>query len=342
MFGKKCYVIAEIGNNHCGEIDLCIKTIKEAKISGASAVKLQKRSNRDLFTQKFYQSSYENPNSYGKTYGEHRNFLELSNQEMIQARKCAKEIGIDFICTPFDNKSVDFLSKYLELDAWKIASADLRNRQLQDRISETSTKKIPIIFSTGGYTLEDGANTANYLKDKFEEIAILHCISSYPTKPSLVNLNCIKTLKKALDNNVHVGYSSHDNGIAISLAARVIGAEVIEKHFTLDRSLKGTDHAMSANPTMLRKLVRDLDKIDQSMGSGIKDRLEEEEKPLIKMIKSPYTNKELNLGDTLQKFDINFKVPFTGIDFEDAKSFVGKTLKRKMKVEEPIKFKDLE
>ena len=341
MFGEKCYVIAEIGNNHCGDIDLCIKTIEEAKICGASAVKLQKRSNKDLFTKKFFDSPYENPNSYGTTYGKHRDFLELSNNEMIKARKCAKELNIDFICTPFDNNSVDFLSKHLELDAWKIASADLRNRELQDRISQTSTKKIPIILSTGGYTLEDGKNTVNYLKDKFSEIAVLHCISSYPTKPSLVNLTCINSLKNLLGKNFHVGYSSHDNGIAISLAARVIGAEVIEKHFTLDRSLKGTDHAMSANPTMLRKLVRDLEKIDQSLGNGKKSRLIEEEKPLIKMIKSPYTNKKISSGTTLDNSDIIFKVPFTGIDFEDAQCMLGKKLKRNMEFEEPIFANDL-
>ena len=341
MFGEQCYVIAEIGNNHCGDIDLCIKTIEEAKACGSSAVKLQRRSNKDLFTTSFYQSPYDNPNSYGVTYGEHRDFLELSDSEMIKARKCAKDIGIDFICTPFDIPSVDFLSTHLELDAWKIASADLRNRQLQKRIISGENREIPIIISTGGYSLKDAKDTVDYLKNDFKKISVLHCISSYPTPPSLVNLSCIQALKDLLDNDVYVGYSSHDNGIALSLASRVLGAAVIEKHFTLDRSMKGTDHAMSANPTMLRKLVKDLEKIDESIGNGHKTRLDQEEKPLIKMIKSPYAKRKLTKDHVLCMEDISFKVPYTGIDFKDAETMIGKTLKKDLNFESQINLEDL-
>jgi sialic acid synthase len=344
MFNNnRCYVIAEIGNNHCGDVDLCLRIIDEAKMCGADAVKLQRRSNRDLFTEEFFNSPYDNPNSYGSTYGEHREFLELSDEEMIICREYARKQNVDFLCTAFDLPSVEFIAANLDIDAWKLASSDLRNRTLQRLIMESASGKslVPIIISTGGYTIEDALHAVEFLKKKSSDIGVLHCISSYPTAPENVNLSCINSMKNQLPNDVFVGYSSHDNGIALSLAARAHGALIIEKHFTVDRSMKGTDHAMSASPTMMRALVRDIRKYEAAIGDGQKSRLVVEEKPLQKMIKSPYLTTMLAAGSIISEGSLVFKVPYTGVDYLDAEKFFGQRLAKDMRRGEPLLEKDL-
>lgn len=325
---KGCYIIAEIGNNHCGSLDLCIKTIEEAHKCGASAVKLQKRCNNALFADELFNQPYDHPNSYGATYGEHRQRLELSEEDFVQARRCANDLGIDFLCTPFDEPSAVFLGDRLQLDGWKIASADLRNRRLFSVITRYLRDDSPLIISNGGYSLEETLDTVTHVLKYTQKVAALHCISSYPCLPKHVNLAAMVELQSHLPKSVVVGYSSHDNGTAIPLAARVLGAQVIEKHFTLDRSFKGTDHAMSANPTMLRRLVKELNIIDESIGSKCKVREEHEVKPLFKMIKSPYAAGGLEAGHTIREEDFEFRVPFTGLDYADACLLIGKRLKR--------------
>ncbi len=189
---KNIFVIAEIGHNHMGSIKEAFKLIEAAKKSGADAVKLQKRDNKSLYTKAFYDSPYENPNSYGKTYGEHRDFLEFGKKEYSKLIKFSKKIGINLFATPFDFKSIKFLKK-LNMPLYKIASADLTNTPLQIEIAKTGK---PVILSTGGGTFKDIDRAVQNIKKFNNKIAVLHCTASYPAEITDMNLSIISKLKK--------------------------------------------------------------------------------------------------------------------------------------------------
>lgn len=322
-----CYVIAEIGHNHQGNLENCKKLFLEAKLSGANAVKLQKRNNKKLYTKSFYNSPYNNPNSYGETYGLHREFLEFDKDQYQALKKYAKEIDITFFATPFDFDSVDFLEE-INLPFYKIASADVTNLPLIDYVA---SKKKPIIFSTGGCTEKDIERVYNHLKKNNSEFALLHCISSYPTPPELVNLELIPYYKKKF--NCIIGFSSHDNGPALSLASYVKGARIIEKHFTLDRSLKGTDHAMSLAPSGLRKLIKDLRKTEKALGNGVKTFQDGEKEPIKKMAKKIVSSKAIKKGTIIQLEHLEFKSPGDGLPPYLAYEIIGKKLTKDVEYE---------
>jgi len=230
------------------------------------------------------------------------------------------------------------IADHLAVDGWKLASSDLRNRLMQRLIAKKTPQqdRVPIVISNGGYSIEDAINTVEFLRGSFSEIGVLHCISSYPTAPENVNLRCITSMIEQLPDGVFVGYSSHDNGAALSLAARVLGAQIIEKHFTIDRSMKGTDHPMSASPTMMRALTRDIRRYETAIGDGIKARLAVEEKPLEKMIKSPYLRDPCPAGSTISEDMFVFKVPYTGIDYVDFETFLGRRLEQDKRAGEAL------
>jgi len=329
-----CYVIAEIGHNHQGNLENCKKLFLEAKLSGVNAVKLQKRNNKKLYTKSFYNSPYINSNSYGETYGLHREFLEFNKDQYLALKKYAKEINITFFATPFDFDSVDFLEE-INLPFYKIASADVTNLPLIDYVA---SKKKPIIFSTGGCTEKDIERVYNYLKKNDSEFALLHCVSSYPTPPELVNLDLISYYKKKF--KCVIGFSSHDNGPTLSLASYVKGARIIEKHFTLDRSLKGTDHPMSLAPSGLRKLVKDLRKTKKAMGNGVKTFQAGEKEPIKKMAKKIVSSKAIKKG-VIIKFDhLEFKSPGDGLAPYLAYEIIGKKLIKDVEYEHTFELSD--
>jgi sialic acid synthase len=330
-----CYVIAEIGHNHQGNFEKCKQLFMEAKLAGADAVKLQKRDNKILYTKSFYNSEYVNENSYGKTYGLHREFLEFNKKQYIALKKYAKQINITFFATPFDFKSVDFLEE-IDLPFYKVASADITNTPLIEYIA---SKKKPMIVSTGGCREVDVIRVYKLLKRKKIQFALLHCVSSYPTSPNLVNLKLIENYKKKF--KCIVGFSSHDNGIALSLASHLYGAQIIEKHFTLDRSLKGTDHAMSLAPSGLKKLVRDLKKVDMAKGTGKKIFLEEEKEPIKKMSKKIVAAKEIKKNTVLNLSHFDFKSPGDGIPPYLVEKLIGKKLKKNVTKEYSFKIEDI-
>ena len=331
---SSCYIIAEIGHNHQGDLENCKKLFLEAKLSGANAVKLQKRNNKKLYTKSFYNSPYINPNSYGETYGLHREFLEFNKDQYFELKKYAKEIKITFFATPFDFDSVDFLEE-INLPFYKIASADVTNLPL---IEYVASKNKPIIFSTGGCTEEDIDRVYNYLKKNNTKFALLHCVSSYPTPPELVNLELITYYRKKFD--CIIGFSSHDNGTALSLASYVKGARIIEKHFTLDRSLKGTDHPMSLAPTGLRKLIKDLKKTEKALGNGVKSFQSEEKAPIQKMAKKIVASKIIKKGTLIELKHLEFKSPGDGLPPYLVKEIIGKKLNRDVDYEHTFKLSD--
>lgn len=274
-----CYVIAEIGHNHGGSVETCKQMFKAAKEAGANAAKLQKRDNRTLYTDKFYNQPYNSENAFGPTYGIHREVLEFSRSQYLLLQEYAKEIGITFFATAFDLPSLDFLLE-LDMSAIKIASGDLTNLPL---LSAARRAGKPVILSTGGGAFNDV--WAAHADLKGSDHAILQCTSGYPAKHEELNLNVLEAYSAAFPNTV-IGFSDHSNGIAMAPLAYAKGARIIEKHFTLDRTLKGTDQAFSLEPAGLRKLVRDLRRTRDALGDGVKSRYPSEYAPLSKQWKN--------------------------------------------------------
>ena len=334
--GNEIYIVAEIGHNHRGNIEEAKRLFKAAKTAGANAVKLQKRDNKSLYTKAFYNQIYDNPNSYGETYGKHREALEFNFNQYKELQEYAKSIKIDFFATPFDPESVDFLEK-LNMQAYKIASADLTNSPLQEKIAKLSK---PNFLSTGGGTLEDIKRAAKLILKYNKNLTILHCTASYPAKLEDMNLSVIKTLKKEFPE-LRIGLSDHENGIDAGVIAYMLGARAFEKHFTLSHANKGTDHAFSLEPRGLTNFVRNIKRVDIMMGSEIKKILESEKKPLFKMKKSIVAKKNLNANHTIQLEDLAFKSPGGGLDPYRYKEIIGKKLNSDVKEEDLILFDNL-
>jgi sialic acid synthase len=332
----KSFIIAEIGHNHKGSLEIAKKLFFSAKNCGANAVKLQKRDNSSLYTKNFYNKIYNSENSYGKTYGLHRESLEFGKKEYKELINYAKNIDIEFLCTPFDFKSLIFLEE-LNIKAYKIASADLVNLPLQAAIAKT---KKPIFLSTGGGNYKDIERAVKNIKSINKNLAILHCTAAYPVELKDMNLNIIKVLKKKYPNNL-IGLSDHENGIDAAPLAYMLGARIFEKHFTLDRSWKGTDHAFSLEPEGLRKLIRNLQRIPLILGSKSKKILSSEKKPLQKMYKSIVASRNLKIGTVLKYSDISFKSPGGGLKPYEYKKILNKKNKIEIQKDQLILIKNL-
>ena len=332
----KLYIVAEIGHNHRGDLEEAKKLFREAKNAGANAVKLQKRDNKSLYTKKFYNQIYDNPNSYAETYGKHREVLEFDFDQYKELQIYAKEINIDFFATPFDLKSINFLEK-LNMPAYKIASADITNSPLQEEIAKLGK---PIFLSTGGSTMEDIKRAADLILKHNKDLTILHCTASYPVNLKDMNLAVITTLKKEF-KNLRIGLSDHENGIDAAVVAYMLGARAFEKHFTLNHANKGTDHAFSLEPVGLTKFVRNIKRVDIMMGSETKKLLESEKKPLFKMKKSIYAKRKLKANHIVRFEDLAFKSPGGGLDLYKYKEIIGKKLNSDIEEEDLILLENL-
>lgn len=274
-----CYVIAEIGGNHGGSLDTALQMIRIAAACGASAVKFQTRDNRTLYSDALLNAPYENENSYGKTYGEHREALELSTASLVHCVNEAVMSKVDCFSTAFDEASVDKIVG-LGMPAIKIASGGLTDQRL---LRHAALSGLPIILSTGGGTMNEIDAAMSLIVNYTERVALLHCTAAYPVRCwSEHNLRCIQTLREAYPEYV-IGWSGHDSGIAMATAAYALGARIVEKHFTLDRSSKGTDHSFSLEPSGLTKLCRDLKRTHAALGDGTKRYLPSEVAPIAKM-----------------------------------------------------------
>jgi sialic acid synthase len=270
-----CYVIAEIGHNHQGSLDKARELFRAAKEAGAHAVKLQKRDNKGLYTRAAYNRPYDNENSFGSTYGEHREFLEFGLNEYKALQQYAAELKVDFFSTAFDLASADFL-KGLDVPAYKIASGDLKSGPLLKYVASFGK---PMIISTGGALLDDVRRAYDTVMPINPQLAILQCTAGYPAAFEELDLGVISTYRREFPAAV-IGFSSHDNGIAMPVAAYTLGARIVEKHFTLNRAMKGTDHAFSLEPLGLKKMVRDLERTHAAMGNGDKKIYESEKAPI--------------------------------------------------------------
>ena len=332
-----CYVIAEIGHNHQGDLETAFKLIDEAKASGADAVKLQKRDNRSLYTRDYFARPYDNPNSFGPSYGEHREMLEFGLDEYRALREHAAQAGIALFATAFDNPSLRFLEE-LDVPAYKVASGDLTNIPLVRAIASTGK---PMILSTGAGTLEDVLRAHVAASELNPQVAVLQCTAAYPPDWEELDLRVIETYRELFPTSV-VGFSSHDSGIAMAVAAYVLGARIVEKHFTLNRAMKGTDHAFSLEPQGLGKMVRDLRRTRAALGDGTKRMFPSEAEPAVKMGKKLVAARELPAGHVLTEADVEARSPGDGLPPYELDRIVGRALRRPVTAETTLTLELLE
>jgi N-acetylneuraminate synthase/sialic acid synthase len=331
------FVIAEIGHNHQGKLDTCKQMFLSAKEAGADAVKLQKRNNKTLYTKALYNEPYNSENSYAAIYGDHREALEFSKDQYVELIRYAKEIGIIFFATAFDFESLDFL-KDLDMPAYKIASGDLLNTPLQRKVAELGK---PVLLSTGGGTFVDIKRAVENILKYNDQLIVFHCTASYPANVEDMNLLVIPELKKIFPNII-IGLSDHENGIDAASVGYMLGARVFEKHFTLNRSWKGTDQSFSLEPEGLRKLIRNLNRIPVLLGSSDKQLLESEKRPLKKMAKTLVAKANLTVGHQLTEDDIAIKSPGGGLPPYELDNIIGKILKKDLQEDDHILFEDLQ
>ena len=332
-----CYVIAEIGHNHQGEVEKAKELFRVAKECGADAVKLQKRDNRSLFTRELYNKPYEHRNSFGRTYGEHREFLEFGRDEYVELKRYAEdELGITFFATAFDMPSADFLAE-LNVPAFKIASGDLRNIPLLKHVAQFQK---PMIISTGASGMGNIRRAYEAIMPINSQLAILQCTANYPTPPEEMNLRVIQTLRDEFPDVV-MGLSDHYNGIAMAVAAYVLGARIVEKHFTLNHTWRGSDHAMSLEPVGMRKMVRDLRRACVALGDGVKRIYPAEEKALGKMGKGLVAARDLPAGHVLTFKDVAIKSPNLGLPPYELENIIGRKLTKSLAVDEGIHWEAL-
>lgn len=303
------FIIAEIGSNHQGDPELCEKMIIAAADCGAHAVKLQKR-DVSMFTKTMRNSPYQNENSFGATYGEHREALDwFGEKEFRRFRSVALKHGILFGATPFDEAQALFLKK-IGLDFWKIDSARAKtNRRFVNFVASLGE---PMIISCGAMDLNEVHDLVANVQGINDNFALLHCISKYPADDKDLQLTFIKELAYWYPGLL-IGFSCHHEGIDPVKYARVMGASIFEVHFTLRRAAKGTDNAFSLEPNGLRKLCEDLPRVWGMLGSGDRRVLQDELSGFpSKMGSGLYLRKKLQAGNVINLDDIVIKSPVAG------------------------------
>ena len=319
--GHGVFIIAEVGINHQGDVNIAVKLIEEAKKCGADAVKFQKRSINRILTREGLDMPYENPNSFGNTYGEHKQALELNESDYKELKSCCEENDIIFCASGWDEESIDFLDE-IGVPFFKMASADLTNHPLLDH---TSRKGKPIFLSTGMANMQDVKDAYRVVSLNNDQVGILQCTSTYPSKFDEINLNVINTYKREFPDAV-IGFSGHENGIAIPPVAVALGACIIEKHFTLDRTMKGSDHAASLEPQGFVKMVRDIHHVSEALGSYDKAIQKSEEPIFTKLAKSIVSLRDISAGSLLKSEDLTTKGPGTGISPARISDVIGRTV----------------
>ena len=316
--GHPTYIIAEIGVNHNGMVPLAFELIDKAIDSGVDAVKFQKRNLEKLYPKKML----ENVNVGEKNMAYLLPILqqvELSDEDYYRIKEYCDKKGITFICSPFDIDSADFLDN-LGVPAFKVASADMINLPL---LSHLVKKDKPMIISTGMSRMEEVEFTVDFLREKDADFALLHCNSAYPAAFEDINLSFMNQLRKF---GVPVGYSGHERGIAISTVAAAMGANIIERHITLDRTMDGPDHAASLEPHGFAKMVRDIRQVEMALGSGDEKFMSRGEILNREVLaKSLVAARDIKAGEVLTEEMITVKGPGQGLSPQRYKDLVGRT-----------------
>jgi sialic acid synthase SpsE len=336
------YLIGEIGQNHNGSVDIARLLIDlvcrgvegfgiDSMLPGMNAIKLTKRDLNAELSQSMYDRPYEGPNSFGKTYGQHREFLELSDAQHHELQHYAKEKGLEFVETLCGLGCLSLLDRFLP-DRIKVASRDLTNLPLLDAIAAA---KIPVILSTGMADKADLDRALSTITRHHENISILHCVSEYPTKPHNVNLATIKYLI-AQYPNFTIGYSDHTIGISTPVCAVAMGARIIEKHITIDRRMKGTDQAGSLGPDGVYRMVRDIRMLELSLGVEDLFVCKDISETRKKLERSVATRRDLLRGHIITELDIHLLSPGDGVSWIERGSLVGRAINRDIPANEII------
>lgn len=336
------YIIGEIGQNHNGSVDIA-KLIVELiarpvhvdefpiNLKPMNAVKMTRRDLNEELTTTQMNRIYDTPNSFGRTYGEHRAFLELDDEAHFEVYKFAKEKGLDFVETLCAKGCLSLL-KLFTPDYLKVASRDLTNLPLLAAMAET---KIPIILSTGMAGKKELDDALEVITHYHNDISILHCVSQYPTHPENLNLNTILYLKEHY-GKYHIGFSDHTIGISAPVVAVGMGAEIIEKHITIDRHMKGTDQAGSLGPDGVNRMVRDIRICEKWLGT--KDLYIDKSvaSAKVKLERSIATRKDLHIGDVITEDDLHMLSPGDGFKWSQVNEVIGKTVQVEIPANEVI------
>lgn len=320
--GQPCFIVAEAGVNHNGQIELAKRLVGVAIRAGADAVKFQKRSIPAILIREALDMPYVKPNSLGATYGEHRERLELSEEAYWELVELCRKEGITFLASAWDKRSADFVEE-LGVPAFKIASADLTNLPLVEHIAR---KRKPIIMSTGMSEMEEVADAVNTVLRVHDQLILLQCTSAYPSEYVDLNLRAIETLRREF--GCLVGYSGHERGLATTEAVVALGACVVERHFTLDRTLPGPDHAASLEPRGLELLVRDIRHVEAALGSPQKRLLPSEIPVRQRLAKSVVAARDIPAGRRITGDDLTVKGPGTGISPRHLGKLIGVVARR--------------
>lgn len=307
---KKVFIIAEAGVNHNGSIELAKQLIDKGAEAGVDAVKFQSFKADKLVTVNAEKADYQKANMGNNKDNQYEMIkkLELDYDKHQELMDYATEKGVMFLSSAFDLESIDLLVE-LDLSVFKIPSGEITNLPYLRKIART---KKPIILSTGMASMGEIEDAIRILKDNgSKEITVLHCNTEYPTPMNDVNLTAMNTIKEAF--KVNIGYSDHTLGIEIPIAAVALGAEVIEKHFTLDKTMEGPDHKASLEPKELQEMVRSIRNIEMALGDGIKTPTvsERKNKPIAR--KSIVAKSMINIGEAYSEENLDIKRPGTGI-----------------------------
>jgi N,N'-diacetyllegionaminate synthase len=307
--GEPVLVIAEAGVNHNGQLERALELVSVARAAGADAVKFQLYRPEEQVSRAARTALYQREQTGADSMLEMARSYELpwESHRAIAAR--CREAGIAYMSSCFDREAVDFLVQ-LGGESVKVGSGELTNYPLLAHISATG---LPILLSTGMSTLEDVAGAVEHIRASGESpLALFQCVSNYPADPATVNLRAMETMRRAF--NLPVGFSDHTPGSAVAAAAVALGACMVEKHFTLDKTLPGPDHAMSLDPSELQDYVKAMRTAESALGDGIKRPVQTELETLVAARRSIVSARRIHAGENLDESNVTLKRPATGID----------------------------
>ena len=335
---SECFIIAEAGVNHNGDLNNAILLADLAKEAGANAVKFQLYDAKEQVSKYAESAPYQRKGTGKKTMFSMSKLYDLPWENHRKISEHCRNIGIAYMSSCFDKNAVDFLIDDLKSDCIKIGSGEITNYPL---LSYIAKKNVSIILSTGMCSLDDVKGSINHIRKYGNPpIIILHCVSNYPANEIHLNLKAMITLEKEF--KCLIGYSDHSEGEIASTIAVALGAKIIEKHFTIDKNLPGPDHAMSLNPTQLKFFIDNIRLTEKILGTGIKEPTSGELKMIKYARRSVVSLKNINKGDKIEKDNISLKRPSTGIDPRFVDKIIGRRVNRDIKSDMPITWEMLD
>lgn len=328
-------IIAEAGVNHNGSLAIARKMVVTAKEAGADYIKFQTFCPRKLVSKSARKADYQKQTTgIEESQLEMLDRLALNQEDFLDLREYCQSQGIGFLSTPFDLESIRFLDK-LDMDFWKIPSGEVTNLPYLLEIAKTRKS---VVMSTGMCELKEVETAVKYLEEGgTREITLLHCNTEYPTPMKDVNLKAMQTLKKAFSRPV--GYSDHTQGIEVSIAAAAMGANILEKHFTLNRAMEGPDHSASLEPGELKAMVKAVRNVERAMGNGRKESSESEKKNIIAVRKSIVAKCKIKKGERFSEENLATKRPGTGISPMKWFEVIGERAEKDFEIDEAITYK---